>query len=138
MSANKVFFHGNLVADPELRTTTNGVSVTTFEIAVGRRFAKPEDEVKADFFKVVAWRGLAEHVAKHFHKGKPIIVIGSLQNRSYTNQEGQKRYVTEVIAEECDFAGNKEKSEGPNILSENTNFPIDFTEIGDDDDLPFN
>jgi single-strand DNA-binding protein len=132
MGLNKVIFQGNLTADPEARVTTSGVSVTTFTIAVGRRFAKPEDEVKADFFTIVAWRGLADFVVKNFHKGKSIIVVGNLQNRSYTNQEGQKRYVTEVVAEECYFAGNKEQNTSTNAI------PSEFAEIGDDDDLPFN
>lgn len=132
MGVNKVILQGNFTADPEARVTTSGVSVTTFSIAVGRRFAKPEDEVKADFFTVVAWRGLADFVVKNFHKGKPIIVVGNLQNRSYTTQEGQKRYVTEVIAEECYFAGNKEQNTSSNTL------PPEFVDIGDDDDLPFN
>ncbi len=100
MGVNKVILQGNLTKDPEARTTTSGVSVTTFSIAVGRRFAKPEDEVKADFFTCVAWRGLADFVAKNFVKGKAIVVVGNLQNRNYTDSSGQKRYVTEVVAEE--------------------------------------
>ena len=105
-SINKVIIMGNLTADPEFKTTPSGVSVTTFSVAVGRRFAKSDDEVKADFFNVVAWRGLAEFVSKYFTKGKSIVVVGSLQNRSYTTQDGQKRYITEIIADECTFAGN--------------------------------
>lgn len=134
MGVNKVILQGNLVEDPELRVTTSGVNVTTFRIAVGRRFAKPEDEVKADFFTCVAWRGLAEFVAKYFNKGKSMVLIGNLQNRSYTTQEGQKRYVTEVVAEECHFAGNKAENRNG---TENT-LPPEFIEIGDDEDLPFN
>ena len=103
---NKVILMGNLVADPEFKTTPNGVAVTTFRIAVGRRFAKQGDEVTADFFNIVAWRGLAEFVSKYFTKGRSIVVVGSLQNRSYTDQQGQKRVFTEIIADECTFAGN--------------------------------
>ena len=91
---------GNLTKDPEYKTTPSGVSVTTFSIAVGRRFAKETDEVKADFFNVVAWRNTAEFVANFFGKGKPIVIVGSLQNRSWTDQNGQKHYITEVIADE--------------------------------------
>ena len=135
MGLNKVFIQGNLTKDPEARTTTSGVSVTTFGVAVGRRFAKPEDEIKADFFTVVAWRGLADFVAKHFVKGQQIVVVGNLQNRSYTTQDGQKRYVTEIVAEECHFAGSKQSgTEG----GTDSNYTPTFETIGDDDDLPFN
>jgi single-strand DNA-binding protein len=104
---NKVILMGNLTKDPEYKTTPSGVGVATFSIAVGRRFAKQGDEVTADFFNVVAWRDKAEFVANYFGKGKPIAVVGSLQNRSWTDQNGQKRYVTEVIADECYFASGK-------------------------------
>jgi single-strand DNA-binding protein len=134
MGVNKVILQGNLTKDPDARTTTSGVSVTTFSIAVGRRFAKPDDEVKADFFTCVAWRGLADFVAKNFVKGKAIVVVGNLQNRSYTDSNGQKRYVTEVVAEECHFAGSKEQSADNN--AENT-APINFEELSTDEELPF-
>ena len=98
---NKVILMGNLTKDPEFKTTPSGVSVTTFSIAVGRRFAKQGDEVTADFFNIVAWRNTAEFVSKYFNKGRAIVVVGSLQNRSWTDQNGQKRYITEVIADEC-------------------------------------
>ncbi|MBQ8758793.1 MAG: single-stranded DNA-binding protein, partial [Clostridia bacterium] len=103
---NKVILMGNLVADPEYKTTPSGVGVTTFRIAVGRRFAKQGDEVTADFFNIVAWRNTAEFVSKYFSKGRAIVVVGALQNRSWTDQNGQKRYITEVVADECYFAGN--------------------------------
>lgn len=140
-SLNKVILMGNLTADPELKATPSGVSVTTFSIAVGRKFAKESDEVKADFFSCVAWRGLGEFVAKYFTKGKSIVVVGSLQNRSYTTQDGQKRYITEVIADECTFAGNvgNGKQEAQNVSqSMPANTPTaNFEEIDKDGDLPF-
>lgn len=108
---NKVILMGNLTKDPEYKTTPSGVGVTTFSIAIGRRFAKQGDEVTADFFNVVAWRNTAEFVANYFSKGKPIVVVGSLQNRSWTDQNGQKHYTTEVIADECYFAGGKSDGE---------------------------
>ena len=134
MGLNKIFLQGNLVKDPEARTTVNGVNVTTFKIAVGRRFAKPEDEVRADFFDCVAWRGLADFVANNFVKGKPILVVGTLQNRSFTTQDGQKRYITEVVVDECQFCGNKENSAENN---KENNFTPNFEELGEDEDLPF-
>ena len=108
---NKVILMGNLTRDPDFKTTPSGVSVTTFSIAVGRRFAKQGDEVTADFFNIVAWRNTAEFVANYFSKGKGIVVVGSLQNRSWIDQNGQKHYVTEVIADECYFAGGKNDGE---------------------------
>lgn len=143
---NKVILMGNLTADPEFKTTPSGVPVTTFSIAVGRRFAKESDEVKADFFNIVAWRQPAEFVSKFFNKGKSIVVVGSIQNRSYTTQDGQKRYITEIIADECTFAGNagsgqNDAQNGSQCMSANihTTQPAqaNFEEISQDDDLPF-
>ena len=151
-SLNKVILMGNLTADPEYKTTPSGVGVTTFSIAVGRRFAKQGDEVTADFFNIVAWRGLAEFVSKYFTKGKPIVVVGSIQNRSYTTQDGQKRYITEIVADECTFAGNA--GSGSNQQTGGTYYGAEpqqssvpasqaqpaaatFEELSTEDDLPF-
>lgn len=147
---NKVILMGNLVADPEFKTTPTGVPVTTFSIAVSRRFAKQGDEVTADFFNIVAWRGLAEFVSKYFTKGRSIVVVGSIQNRSYTTQDGQKRYITEIIADECTFAGN---ANGNSTQQTGTVYGSDagtaaqgastkpaaatFEELSTEDDLPF-
>ena len=137
---NKVILMGNLTKDPEYKTTPSGVSVTTFSIAVGRRFAKPTDEVKADFFNVVSWRNTAEFVSKYFTKGKSIVVVGSLQNRSWDDSNGQKRYVTEIIADECYFAGNQgeitpktDAATIPSAVAPTGN----FVELPTEDDLPF-
>lgn len=135
-SINKVIIMGNLTADPEFKTTPSGVSVTTFSVAVGRRFAKSDDEVKADFFNVVAWRGLGEFVSKYFTKGKSIVVVGSLQNRSYTTQDGQKRYITEIIADECTFAGNSQ-NDGQRDSQPMQNATPNFEEISQEDELPY-
>ena len=146
---NKVILMGNLTKDPEYKTTPSGVGVTTFTVAVGRRFAKQGDEVTADFFNVVAWRNTAEFVSKYFAKGRAIVVVGSLQNRSWTDQNGQKRYITEVIADECYFAGNSGSGNGQ---SEGGTFygaepaaqnmgtkpaAATFEELSTEDDLPF-
>ena len=141
-SINKVIIMGNLTADPEFKTTPSGVSVTTVSVAVGRRFAKSDDEVKADFFNVVAWRGLGEFVSKYFTKGKSIVVVGSIQNRSYTTQDGQKRHITEIIADECTFAGNSQNdgqhaSQPMQQSVEQQNATPNFEEISQEDDLPF-
>ena len=137
---NKVFLMGNLTKDPEFKTTPSGVSVATFSIAVGRRFATQGDEVKADFFNVVSWRNTAEFVSKYFTKGKSIVVVGSLQNRSWDDSNGQKRYVTEIIADECYFAGNQgeitpktDAATIPSAVAPTGN----FVELPTEDDLPF-
>ena len=147
---NKVILMGNLVADPEYKTTPSGVGVTTFRIAVGRRFAKQGDEVTADFFSIVAWRNTAEFVSKYFTKGRAIVVVGSLQNRSWTDQNGQKHYITEVVADECYFAGNSGSGNGQNdggtfygaepAAAQGTGTKpaaATFEELSTEDDLPF-
>ena len=150
-SLNKVILMGNLTQDPEFKTTPTGVPVTTFSIAVSRRFAKQGDEVTADFFNVVAWRSLAEFVSKYFTKGKSIVVVGSIQNRSYTTQDGQKRYITEIIADECTFAGNagtgsnqqggtfygNEPQTGSVPAAQAKPAATTFEELSTEDDLPF-
>lgn len=139
---NKIILMGNLTKDPELKTTPNGLSVATFSVAVGRRFAKQGDEVTTDFFNIVAWRNTAEFVAKYFRKGNSIAIVGTVQNRSYTDTQGQKRYVTEVIADECYFAGNKSESTSEQtptapITSTHTTDLGELQTIPDDGELPF-
>ncbi len=109
-SLNKVILIGNLVADPELKKTPSGVSVTSFRIAVSRRFNK-DGETQADFINIVCWRSTAEFVAQYFSKGKPILVCGSLQSRDWTDQNGQRRYITEVVADEVSFVERKTESQ---------------------------
>lgn len=100
---NKVFLIGNLTKDPEARVTANGVSVCSFVLAVGRRFANQDGEKMADFIPVVTWRGLADSCAKYLHKGSKIAVSGMMQTRSYEAQDGSKRNVTEIVADEVQF-----------------------------------
>lgn len=102
-SFNKVILIGNLTSDPELRQTQSGTSVCRFSIAVNRRQDSAGDR-KTDFFDIVAWRQSAEFVVRYFSKGKPIVVCGRLQNNHWTDQQGNKRYSTEIIAEELAFA----------------------------------
>ena len=104
MAFNRTILVGNLVADPELKTTPNGVNVTRFRIAVNRRFAKNGE---TDFFDIVAWRNTAEFVCRHFSKGRPILVSGELQNRTWTDKEGVKHYAVEVVADEVTFVDRK-------------------------------
>lgn len=104
---NKAILMGRLARDPELKTTPNGVSVCTFSIAVDRRYQGKDEEKKTDFFNIVAWRQTAEFVSKYFSKGRCILVEGEIQNRSYTDKDGVTRYVTEIIASQVSFTGEK-------------------------------
>lgn len=108
---NKVILGGRLTADPELKTTPSGISVTSFTVAVNRRFGgKSGEEAQADFFSVTAWRQTAEFITRYFRKASSICVVGSLQTRSWTDQNGQKRFATEIVAEEAYFVDAKSES----------------------------
>lgn len=113
---NHCIFQGRLVADPELRRTPENVSVVSFRIAVQRNYAGKDGQREADFFNVVAWRKTAEFISKFFAKGQTIIVIGSMQNREYTDKDGNKRYVTELIANEAQFCDSKSENGGNSEL----------------------
>lgn len=135
MAFNKVILVGNLVSDPELKSTTSGVNVTRFRIAVGRRFAKNGE---TDFIDIVAWRNTAEFVCKHFTKGKPILVSGALQNRSWTDTEGNKHWATEIVADEVSFVGSKGDNGQPTANeAPSYGIPDGLEELADEDSLPF-
>ena len=148
-SFNKVILIGNLTADPELKVTPSNVSVCSFSIAINRRTSRNADSAQSvDFINIVAWRERAEFVSKYFKKGKPILVCGQLQTRTWTDAQGAKRYATEVVADELSFVESKAASEGGASSSytpdaygapgyKSGNAP-EFTEAsGDDDSLPF-
>lgn len=105
---------GRLVADPELRTTPNGISVTSFCVAVDRSFVKAGEERKADFINVVAWRQTADFITRYFHKGSMIAVQGSIQTRSYEDKNGNKRTAVEIVADNVSFCGSKSEQGGGN------------------------
>lgn len=135
---------GRLVADPELRTTTNNVSVTTFRIAVDRSFVKQGEERQADFIDIVAWRQTADFICRYFKKGSMIAVQGSIQTRNYEDKNGYKRTAVEIVADNVSFCGSKnDNPQGGTSYTPNTqnavqgNFGGDFEEIPDDDTLPF-
>lgn len=107
---NQVTLIGYLTADPELKQTPTGTTVCSFSIAVNRKLVK-EGTPSCDFINIVAWRDRAEFIAKYFKKGKPILVQGELQTRSYTDKQGAKRYATEVVVNEADFVDNKSASD---------------------------
>ena len=107
LNLNKVVLAGRVVENPELRTTQTGLPVTQFRLAVNKRGAKDGQQPQADFITVVAWRQTAEFITKFFKKGNAICVTGSIQTRSYTDKENQKRTATEVVADEAYFVESK-------------------------------
>lgn len=108
---NTIIIMGRLTADPELRQTQSGLSVTSFTVAVDRSFVKQGEERQTDFINVVAWNKTAEFVSKWFTKGQMIAVQGSLQIRSYEDKEGKKRTAAEVIANNVSFCGSKQQKD---------------------------
>lgn len=138
---NKVILLGRLTRDPEVRYTQSNTIFTTFSIAVRKRF-KTEDGEDADFINVIAWNKTAEFVSMYFKKGMQIALSGRLQTRSYDANDGTKRYVTEVVAEEVEFAESK-RSFDESDISEPMSTPkkqakakeedIDFSELSSDE-----
>ena len=110
LNLNKVVLAGRLTADPELKQTNSGISVCSFSIAVNRRFQR-EGEQQADFINCQAWRNTAEFISKYFTKGSSICVTGSIQTRSWTDNNGQKRYATEVVVDEAMFVDSKNEAQ---------------------------
>ena len=140
-SFNKVILIGNMTADPELKQTQGGLSVASFSIAVNRRF-KAEGQQECDFITIVAWRQTAEFVCRYFKKGQPILVCGQLQTRNWTDRNGEKRYATEVVADEVSFVEKRESEESPKptqpyMPPAYSAAPAQFEEIPNDGDLPF-
>ena len=103
---NKVILGGHVTADVELKQTPTGVAVCSFSVAVNRRVAK-DAEQQTDFINCVAWRNTAEFIAKYFHKGSSICIVGQIQTRSWQDQQGNKRYATEVVVDETYFVDSK-------------------------------
>ena len=104
---NKIFLQGRLVADPELKHTQQGTPVASFRIAVDRDYKNQDGSKDADFINIVAWRGTAEFVSRFFSKGRMAIVDGRLQIRNYTDRDGNRRYVTEVVANKVYFGDSR-------------------------------
>lgn len=112
---NKVILTGNLARDPEVRYTQSGKAVATFSMAVNRTWKKSTDaqaQQLTDFINIVAWEKSAEFCGKYLSKGSRILVEGRIQSRSYEAQDGTKRYVTEVVSENIEFAGAKRQDGG--------------------------
>lgn len=137
---NKCVLVGNLVRDPELTQTPSGISVCKFTLAVNRNYTNANGERDADFINIVTWRGLAENCGKYLAKGKKVAVCGSLQTSGYEDKDGNKRYRTDVVADEVEFlpSGNKDGAEsqisGDTAQKKKTVHELTPTE---DDGLPF-
>ncbi len=109
---NKVILMGRLTKDPEVKQTPSNIAVCSFTIACDRRFKNQNGERQSDFISCVAWRQQATLLGNYFHKGSRIAVVGSLQSRSYDDQNGQKRYVTEVVVDEIEFVDTRAEGQG--------------------------
>lgn len=139
---NKAILTGRLTKDPQHRTTPNGVSVTTFAVAVNRRYKDEAGKYQADFINCIAWRATADFVSKYFQKGAGIGIVGSIQSRSYEDKNGNRRYVTEVVAEEVEFAGSKKQAESKEASYDTNSDDLFGDEIAgfeplEDPQLPF-
>ena len=150
---NKVILMGHMTADPELKQTNTGISVCSFSIGVNRRYTKGDQgQQTVDFLNIVAWRQQAEFVSRYFKKGSSIVVCGSLQTRNWTDNQGQKRYVTEVVADEVSFGAPAANAQAPGsdrpaqggytpaaygTPSFNSAPSANFEEIPGDESLPF-
>jgi single-strand DNA-binding protein len=150
LNLNKVILGGRVASEPEQKQTPSGVSVVTYSMAVGRRFVTEGQERETDFFRVTAWQSTADFIARYFHKGDAICITGRIQNRSWTDQSGQKHYITEIVAEEANFVENKrDRPEGqapasgtaamppPTVYTSPAAQGIRFEEIPTDDGCPF-
>ena len=152
LNLNKVILAGRLTADPEMKQTPNGVTLVTFSLAVNRRFSSRDgqgQQPEADFFRITAWRNTAEFIAKYFRKGSAICICGSIQNRTWTDQNGQRRYMTDIIADEANFVESRSSQDNqsgygapdaysaPAYSSPAQSSAPKFEEIKTDDDLPF-
>lgn len=148
---NRVIIGGRLTAEPELKQTTNGIPVLSFSVAVNRRAAKGQERV-ADFISCRAWRERAELIARYFHKGSCICIVGSLQQNTWTDQQGTKRTTYEVLVDEVNFVDSASENRGaagaqgsynPYAAPEQPGFSTPsegapkFEEMVNDDDLPF-
>ena len=143
---NKIMLIGRLTKDPELRYTQSGTAVASFTLAVDRRFSNQSGEREADFVNCVAWNKAAEFVAQYFYKGKQMALEGRLQVRSYDGNDGQRRWVTEVVAEQIEFVGSKNDTgsgsgrqdyQNNNNASAGSGLGLGEEIVFDDNDLPF-
>lgn len=141
---NKVILGGRLTADPELKQTPSGVAVCSFTLAINRKFSK-DGQQEADFINCQAWRQTAEFINRYFRKGSSLCISGSIQTRSWQDQNGQKRLATDVVVDEAMFVDGKNDAQGTGTYTGEQNpAPAynapktpNFEELKTDWDLPF-
>ena len=133
---NNVSLIGRLTADPELRHTQSDIATTRFSIAVDRTYSRQGEEKQTDFISIVAWRQTAEFICKYFSKGQRIALTGSIRTGSYTDRDGNKRYTFDVQADNVEFCEPK-RNDNSSQTESNTNDDGDFTNMPNDEDLPF-
>lgn len=136
LNLNKVVLAGRLTADAELKQTPSGVSVCNFTLAVNRRYSKENEQQQADFISCIAWRNTAEFISRYFKKGSALCIVGSVQTRSWTDSNNQKRYATDIVVDEAMFVDGKNDSQETEAPNFNTEAP-NFTEMHQDEKLPF-
>ena len=136
MSINKVILVGNLGKDPDLRYTASGTAVANFTLATSEKYKNKEGEQQevTTWHNIVTWRGLAEVCGKYLHKGKQVYIEGKLQTRSYDDRDGNKRYITEIVADQMQMLGSVSR-ENADIPS--TGQQSDEAPLNPDDDIPF-
>lgn len=137
---NKVYLIGNLTRDPEVSETGSGLTLCRFSIAVNRNYSGSDGERQTDFFNITVWRALAENCGKYLKKGSKVAVVGSLQNRSYEDKDGNKRNVTDIVANEVEFLSSKSSGEGddePAPRRSSASKKPELEVMTDDDTLPF-
>lgn len=142
---NKCILVGNLTRDPELSQTGSGVSMCRFSIAVNRTYTNANGEREADFINIITWRGLAENCGKYLAKGRKVAVCGQIQTRSYDDKDGNRRYSTEVVADDVEFIGGGNSGEGGGNYGGGERSerpapqrkPVSELKPVEDDDLPF-
>lgn len=136
---NKVIIIGRTTKDIELKQTSSGTAVAEFSVAVKRTFKNASGENESDFFNCIAFSKLAETISQYVKKGDQVGVEGRLQTRNYTNREGRKVYVTEIIVENVEFLSTKKQEtvEAPSFEATDPFANANFEEVGNDDDLPF-
>lgn len=134
---NKVFLIGNLTKDPETSTTTSGIKVCKFTVAVNRNYSSPDGSRQTDFLPVICWRSQAENCGRYLKKGRKVGLCGSIQTRSYDANDGTKRYVTEIVADEVQFLSTRNDSEEEYVAEGADKKKIEGLKAIDDGDLPF-
>lgn len=140
---NKVFLIGNLTRDPELSETPSGVAVCHFSIAVNRNYSNGDGERQTDFFNCVAWRGLGETIARYTKKGKKVAIVGTIQTRTYENNQGAKVPAIDIVAQDVEFLSPKDGGDGfddvpsANVEASAPRRKPTLQPMDDDSDIPF-